>query len=47
MTQVPPPPTPVSQANGIMQFIDMDLLRAAGYPTRKAARKDFFTKARV
>ncbi|RPB20849.1 hypothetical protein L211DRAFT_870407 [Terfezia boudieri ATCC MYA-4762] len=28
-------------------FIDLDLLRAAGYPTRKAARKDFYTKARL
>ncbi|KAF8416411.1 fungal-specific transcription factor domain-containing protein [Tirmania nivea] len=28
-------------------FINLDLLRAAGYPTRKAARKDFFTKARL
>ncbi|RPB00218.1 hypothetical protein L873DRAFT_1737164 [Choiromyces venosus 120613-1] len=28
-------------------FVDMESLRAAGYPTRKAARKAFFTKARV
>ncbi|KAF8462143.1 fungal-specific transcription factor domain-containing protein [Kalaharituber pfeilii] len=28
-------------------FVDMDLLRAAGYPTRKAARKAFFTKTRL
>ncbi|CUS08759.1 unnamed protein product [Tuber aestivum] len=28
-------------------FVDMESLRAAGYTTRKAARKAFFTKARV
>ncbi|KAG0127516.1 putative fungal specific transcription factor [Tuber indicum] len=28
-------------------FVDMESLRAAGYPTRKAARKAFFTKARA
>ncbi|PWW72512.1 hypothetical protein C7212DRAFT_302062 [Tuber magnatum] len=28
-------------------FVDTESLRAAGYPTRKAARKAFFTKARA
>jgi hypothetical protein len=28
-------------------FVDMALLTAAGYPTRKSARKAFYQKARV
>lgn len=43
----PPKCVAIAETKGIRQFVDMESLRMAGFATRKAARKSFFTKVRV